>query len=128
VRITSLPFELDRDEAHGFRVPADEIHGIVRVEPDAILVTFEVEGDADDGFTHMARIPLADVVHIELTGGAVKSPRLMVEVAREEILEALPWADACLCVVRFRRADAVHAQELVTEIEVRMAEVKTRKD
>jgi hypothetical protein len=128
VRITSLPFELDRDEAHGFRVPADEIHGIIRVEPDAILVTFEVEGDADDGFTHMARIPLADVVRIELTGGAVKSPRLMLEVAGEEILEALPWADGCLCVVRFRRADAVHAQDLVTEIEVRMAEVNTRKD
>lgn len=128
MRITSLPFELDRDEARGFRVPADEIHGIVHVEPDAIVVTFEVEGDADDGFTHVARIPLADVVHIELTGGAVKSPRLMLEVTREEILKPLPWADGCMCVVRFRRADAVHAQELVTEIEVRMAEVKTRKD
>jgi hypothetical protein len=128
MKITSLPFELDRDEARGFHVPADEIRGVIRVEPAAIIVQFDLEGAADDGATHTVRVPFADVVHLELTGGAVKSPRLVLEVSRKEILEGLPWADGCLCVMRFRRADAVHAQDLVTEMEVRMAEVKTRKD
>ena len=122
MKVFSLPFELDRDEAHGFHVPAEEICGVIRLEAEAIAVDFEIEGAADDGSTHTARIPLADVVDVELTGGAVKSPRLVLEVTREEILEPLPWAEGCVWVVRFRRADAVRAQEFVTELELRLAE------
>jgi hypothetical protein len=128
MKTTSLPFELDRDETRGFRGPDDEIHGSIHVEADAITVRFAIAGAPDDGVAHTVRIPLADVVSFELTGGAVKSPRLMMNVAREEILKALPWADGCLCVMRFRRADAVRAQELVTEIEVRIAELKASKE
>lgn len=128
MKTASLPFELDRDEARGFRVPADEIHGSIHVEADAITVRFAIVGALDDGAAHTVRIPLAELESFELTGGAVKSPRLMLEVARAEILEALPWADGCLCVMRFRRADAVRAQELVTEIEVRIAELQASKE
>jgi hypothetical protein len=128
VKTTSLTFELDRDETRGFRVPADEIHGSIHVEADAITVQFAIAGTPDDGARHSVRIPLAEVVSCELTGGAVKSPRLMMVVAHEEILKALPWADGCMCVIRFRRADAVRAQELVTEIEVRIAELQASKE
>jgi hypothetical protein len=127
MKITSLPFELDRDETRGLHAPAQEIHGVVSVDAEAITVQFGAEG-SDAAATHVTRIPLADVESVEVTGGAVKSPRLALRVAREEIVRSLPWAEECLCVLRFRRADAVHAQEFLTEIEIRIAELKARND
>jgi hypothetical protein len=58
-----------------------------------------------------------------MTGGALKSPRLTVEVKRDELLGAVPWADGCRCVLRFRHADGQHLREFIEEVEVQMAQL-----
>ncbi|MGH7448792.1 MAG: hypothetical protein ACREK1_01085 [Longimicrobiales bacterium] len=122
---TSLPFELDRDEVRD-HLAARGIRGTVHLDGHDIVIAFVVEGAAAESGTHTVRIPLADVTDISMTGGGVKSPRLLLEVKRQELLSALPWADGCRCVMRFRRADGQRLRELIEEIEVRIAELNER--
>lgn len=124
--ITSLPFELDRDEIRPHHLAAREIRGTIRVQDDAIIIAFRLRGAADAA-PHQVRVPIGAVSRIRMTGGVFKSPRLLLDVAREELLKPLPWADGRLCVMRFRRAHGVAVRELIEEVEVRMAELAARR-
>lgn len=128
MRTTSLPFELDRDEIRTHHVSARAIRGNVRLEGDFLVIDFFLEGAPADAAPHTTRIPLADVERVSMTGGSVKSPRLLIDAAADGVLDALPWADGCLCVMRFRRAHGQRLRELIEEIEVRLAEIRTRDD
>lgn len=123
----SLPFELDRDEIRPHHVPAREIRGRISVEAEVIVIEYRLRGAAVDAAPHGLRIPIGAVTRIRMTGGALKSPRLLIDVEDEELLKALPWADGRMCVMRFRRAHGVALRELIEEIEVRMAEIAARR-
>lgn len=128
MRTTSLPFELDSDEIRTHHVAARAIRGNVRLEGDFIIIDFFLEGAPADATPHTTRIDLADIERVSMTGGSIKSPRLLIDAAADDVLDALPWADGCLCVMRFRRAHGQRLRELIEEIEVRMAEIRTRED
>jgi hypothetical protein len=126
MRTTSLPFELDHDEIRPHHVPAQSISGTVSLEGDAIVLHFSLEGTAAAPRT--ATIPLTCVERMAMTGGTVKSPRLVLEVSRDDLLTMLPWADGRMCVMRFRRAHGQKLRELIEEIEVRIAEIRAREE
>ena len=126
MRTTSLPFELDSDEIRTHHVSARAIRGAVRLEGDFLIIDFFLEGAPADAAPHTARVDLADIERVSMTGGSIKSPRLLIDAAADGVLDALPWADGCLCVMRFRRAHGQRLRELIEEIEVRMAEIRTR--
>jgi hypothetical protein len=128
MRTTSLPFELDSDEIRTHHVSARAIHGAVSLEGDFLIIDFFLEGAPADAAPHTTRIDLADIERVSMTGGSIKSPRLLIDAAADDVLDALPWADGCLCVMRFRRAHGQRLRELIEEIEVRMAEIRTRED
>lgn len=128
MRTTSLPFELDSDEIRTHHVSARAIRGAVHLEGDFLIIDFFLEGAPADAAPHTARVDLADIERVSMTGGSIKSPRLLIDAAADDVLDALPWADGCLCVMRFRRAHGQRLRELIEEIEVRMAEIRTRED
>ncbi|MBR9989243.1 MAG: hypothetical protein KFH98_05765 [Gemmatimonadetes bacterium] len=128
MRVTALPFELDSDESRGFHVPAREIRGTVKLEDDRLIIAFMLVGAPADDSPHITRIDLTSIDHVSMTGGAVKSPRLLIETSNEDCLKPIPWASGCQCVLRFRRADGQHLRELIAEIEVRMADSRTREE
>lgn len=130
MKTTSLPFELDRDEISTHNIPAQGIRGTVSLEGDHIIIQFALQADAvaaSEGPTETVLIPLRDVEKIVMTGGAVKSPRLLLETYEEEVLSGLPWADGRMVVMRCRRAYGQKLRELIEEVEVVMAGIRTRR-
>lgn len=121
----SLPFELDRDEIRSSGVPARAVHGMVHVRALEIVIEFHLDDSRTGEPAHAVGIPLREVREVAMTGGAVKSPRLVIEASGEDVLSAIPWAAGTQCVVRFRRADGQRLRELIEEIEVRLAGLKT---
>lgn len=124
----SLPFELDRDEISTHDIPAAGIRGTVSLEGDHVVIQFALLPDlgaTSDEPVQAVRIPLHDVEKIAMTGGAVKSPRLLVETYGEDVLNELPWADGRIVVLRFRRALGQKLRELIEEVEVELARVRT---
>jgi hypothetical protein len=128
MRTTSLPFELDHDESRALHVPARAIRGTVRLEGETVVIAFRLEGAPADAALHTTLVPLADVHRVKMTGGAVKSPRLLLEVSRDDLLTTLPWAAGRMCMMRFRRADGQRLRELIEEMEVKIAELKAREE
>jgi|SRR5690606_1483850 len=126
--VASLPFELDRDEIRSSGVPARSVHGVVHVQTTALVIEFALEGPGTGDTAHSVTVPLPCVREVSMTGGAVKSPRLLIEVSNDDVLSAIPWAAGAQCMLRFRRADGQRLRELIEEIEVRLAEVRTRAD
>ena len=90
------------------------------------MIEFRLERGLVTGATQVLRVALKDVQKLGMTGGVLKSPRLLLEVSQPESLRDLPWADGCLGVMRFRHADGVALQQLIEEAEVRMTKVRTR--
>ena len=131
MKTTSLAFELDRDEISKHDIPAQGIRGTVSLVGDHIVVQFALQtavGVTADEPAPAVRIPLRDVEKIAMTGGAVKSPRLLLETYGEEVLEGLPWADGRIVVMRFRRADGQKLRELIEEVEVVMAPIRKNRE
>jgi hypothetical protein len=96
------------------------------MEGDDIVIEFRLEGAPSDAAPHTTRVPLASVQRVTMTGGSVKSPRLLIEASDDDVLKGVPWADGRLCAMRLRRADGQRLRELIEEIEVRMAEIRAR--
>lgn len=129
MKTTSLPFELDRDEISGHDIPAQGIRGTVSLEGDHIVIQYALQADvgiSSDQPPQTVPIPLRDVEKLAMTGGAVKSPRLLLETYGEDVLNELPWADGRMVVMRFRRADGQKLRELIEEVEVVMAAIRTK--
>lgn len=127
MKTTALPFELDRDEISTHDIPAQGIRGTLLLEGDHIVIAFELQAPAGEA-VHTAstvRISLRDVEKFVMTGGAVKSPRLLLETYRADRLKDLPWADGRMVVMRFRRAHGQKLRELIEEVEVVMARIRT---
>ena len=126
MKTLSLDFELDRDEIRGHVPDASGAEGTVRLAGEEIVIEFRLQRGFVTGAAQAVRVPLKDVQKLGMTGGVLKSPRLLLEVCQPELLRELPWADACICVMRFRHADGVALQQLIEEAEVRIAKVRTR--
>lgn len=124
MKTLSLSFELDHDEIRGQHVPAHGIRGTVRLDDHIVSIDYRLERGPAEGGGH-ARIPLADVKKLVMTGGVLKSPRLLIEVNDGGVLKDVPWAVGCMAVLRFRRADGVRLGQLIEEAEVRMARIRT---
>jgi hypothetical protein len=147
MNVLSLPFELDRDEIRGHD-SAHAIRGTVELTEDAVLVRYALRRGTVGGAqvdphedtpervpealdhdveveANVVRIPLVDVESIVMWGGVVRSPRLVIEVTREQALERLPWSDGCSCMVRMRRADGQRTRIWLVEAELRLARVRT---
>jgi len=121
----SLAFELDRDEIGGSVAGARAVHGTVALEGDALVIDYTL--DRIDGFERgLARIGLEHATKILMTGGVLKSPRLVLDVDREEALREVPWATGRQCVLRFRRADGQSLRELIGDCEIVIARLRTR--
>lgn len=124
MKVTSLPFELDRDEIRGSGASARAVHGTLHVQATELIIEYFLDNAAGSGQPpHVVRIPLRNVTEVAMTGGAVKSPRLLIETSDDAVMSAVPWAAGAQCVLRFRRADGQRLRELIEEIEVRLAEV-----
>ena len=128
MNLKSLPFELDRDEIRSSGVPARSVHGVVHVHATTLVIEFVLDATGTGETPHSVSVPLRDVSEVTMTGGAVKSPRLLIEASSDDVLSAIPWATGSQCVLRFRRADGQRLRELIEEIGVRLAEVRTRAD
>lgn len=126
MRTTALPFELDHDEIQTHDIPARAIRGTARIDTEDLVVEFSLVGSTAGDGPRTARIPIAGLHRVTMTGGTVKSPRLLLDAANDQVLNELPWADGRQCVMRFRRAHGQRLRELIEEIEVRMAEIRTR--
>ena len=128
MKTTALPFELDRDEISTHDIPAQGIRGTLLLEGDHIVIEFALQaaaGEAGAQTTGTVRISLRGVEKVVMTGGAVKSPRLLLETYGEDMLKELPWADGRMVVMRFRRAHGQKLRELIEELEVVMARIRT---
>lgn len=128
MKILALDFELDRDEIRGHVPDASGVDGTIRLSHEEITIDFRLESGLSEGAAQAVRVALKDVKKLVMTGGVLKSPRLLLEVRQAELLRELPWADGCLCVMRFRHADGVALQQLIEEAEVRIAKVRTRRE
>jgi hypothetical protein len=147
MNVLSLTFELDRDEIRGHDA-AHAIRGTVELMEDAVVLRYTLRrgtvGGAQvdphepvpervpealdhdvDVEANVVRIPLSDIESIVMWGGVVRSPRLVIEVTREQALERLPWSDGCSCMVRMRRADGQRTRIWLVEAELRLARVRT---
>lgn len=131
MKTTSLPFELDRDEISAHDIPAQGIRGTVSLKGDHIVIQYALQADVGTSSDQPAQtvpIPLRDVEKLAMTGGAVKSPRLLLETYGGDVLNELPWADGRMVVMRFRRADGQKLRELIEEVEVVMAAIRTKRE
>lgn len=126
MRTLSLPFELDHDEIRGQHVPAHGVHGTVRLEGAAVVLEYSLERGPATEYAHAVSIPFGAVRKLVMTGGALKSPRLLIEVHDHAVLAHVPWAVDCMAMLRFRRADGVRLRELIEEAEVRIARIRTQ--
>lgn len=128
MKTTSLPFELDRDEISTHDIPAQGIRGTVLLEGDHLVIEYTLlphAGAPNDVPPQAVRVPMRDIEKIVMTGGAVKSPRLLVETFEDDVLSGLPWADGRMVVMRCRRAHGQKLRELIEEVEVVMARIRT---
>lgn len=147
---TTLPFCLDRDEIRGHDV-AHDVEGVVRLADDAVIIRYslnyatvggaQVEAvDRPPGLlaetldrdvaadTRSMRIPLAAIDWMEMWGGVLRSPRLVIHVKDRQSLDGLPWSDGVSCMMRMRRADGQRLREWLVEAELRLARAHTGSD
>ena len=147
---TTLPFCLDRDEIRGHDV-AHDVEGIVRLAKDAVIIRFSLNYATVGGAqvedpdtppellaetldrdvaadTQSVRIPLEEIDGMEMWGGVLRSPRLVIHVRETRSLERLPWSDGCSCMMRMRRADGQRLREWLVEAELRLGRAHTGTD
>lgn len=147
---TTLEFCLDRDEIRGHDV-AHDVEGVVRLDVDAIAILYSLKfatvggaevDDPPDNPDRLAesldrdvaehreavRIPLVDIAWLEMWGGVLRSPRLVIHTKDESTLAQLPWSDGISCMMRLRRADGQRLREWLVEAELRLARAHTGTD
>jgi hypothetical protein len=149
VKNLSLSFTLDRDEMRGHDA-AHSVSGTVHIEGDEVVIRFtmhyatvggaQVEPGADvvserlseafdrDVAAHseIVRIPFDRIDTVKMSGGVMRSPRLVLGVVDEAALAGLPWSDGCSCMMRLRRADGQKLRRWIVEAELRLAKARTR--
>lgn len=139
----SLPFSLDRDEMRGHDA-AHGVDGVVRIEEDALVVGFTLQMSTVGGaqvdlpdetperlsesldievaaHRDTVRIPFSRIDTVTMSGGIMRSPRLIVKVKDESALADLPWSDGRSCMMRMRRADGQALRVWLVEAELQLA-------
>lgn len=119
-----LPFKTD-EAYHGFA----EIEGILHVEPNRLLLEFEVKdgilGLIKSGAKELA-IPYLDLNRVEYERSWFKS-RLVLKVKSMRILSAFPAAKDGRIVLKLKRRLKNAAEDLESYANLRIAEARLEK-
>ncbi len=102
------------------------VTGVVRLEPGGLVLEARERQDRvaftedpgeggwsqAEGTTTTTTIPLPELTAVTLRGGVLRAPRLVIDVARLELLDRYPWAEGTRLVLALRRVDRDAAREL----------------
>ena len=114
------------------------VTGLVRWQPDGLVLELRERQDrvafTDDpgeggwspgeGATTSTTIPLQGLTGVTLRGGRLRPPRLLIDVARLELLDPFPWAEGTRLTLALRRADRAAARELALAAEMALVDVE----
>lgn len=114
------------------------VTGILRLAPGGLVLEAREKQDRvaftedpgeggwsqDEAGTITTTIPLQELTAVKVRGGGLRPPRLVIDVARLELLDPFPWAEGTRLKLVLRRADREAARELALAAEMALVDLQ----